>query len=151
MLPFVNGNPNKLNQTSVASKYPQGYFKEKACKECLTFFTPTAPSNLYCGDYCALVVKNRKMLATHYGITLEEWQSMYDKQRGMCYICRGIGFHMKECESCPLVIDHCHDTGLVRGLLCHNCNRALGLLQDDVSALHRAIEYLEGATTIRKE
>jgi hypothetical protein len=49
------------------------------------------------------------------------------------------------------VVDHCHATGKVRGLLCHNCNRALGLMQDNIENIKRAADYLEGATTIRKE
>lgn len=58
---------------------------------------------------------------------------------------------MAEHHSGILVVDHDHKTGNVRGLLCHNCNRALGLMQDDVSILSHSIKYLEGATTIRKE
>lgn len=50
-----------------------------------------------------------------------------------------------------LVVDHCHSSGVVRGLLCHNCNRALGLLKDSTRNLESAIRYLEGAETIRKE
>lgn len=42
-----------------------------------------------------------------------------------------------------LVVDHCHVTGKVRGLLCHNCNRALGLLKDSVDNLSKAIDYLK--------
>ena len=49
-----------------------------------------------------------------------------------------------------LVVDHDHETGKVRGLVCHNCNRALGLLHDDVDNLRRAISYLERVTTIPK-
>ena len=49
-----------------------------------------------------------------------------------------------------LVVDHCHKNGQVRGLLCHNCNRALGLLGDDIGSIKNCIEYLEGATTSRK-
>jgi hypothetical protein len=42
-----------------------------------------------------------------------------------------------------LVVDHSHETGAVRGLLCHNCNRALGLIHDDAAVLRRAAEYIE--------
>lgn len=49
-----------------------------------------------------------------------------------------------------LVVDHCHKTGRIRGLLCHNCNRALGLLQDDVGVLRKAIGYLKGVETTSK-
>lgn len=47
-----------------------------------------------------------------------------------------------------LALDHDHKTGAVRGLLCHNCNRALGLFQDSISNLENAIDYLKRATTI---
>ena len=55
---------------------------------------------------------------------------------------------MAEHHKMKLVVDHCHATGTVRGLLCHNCNRALGLLHDNTEVLLNAIKYLEGATTI---
>jgi len=48
-------------------------------------------------------------------------------------------------HSMKLVVDHCHEGGQVRGLLCHNCNRALGLLKDDVDTLQKAIDYLGGS------
>lgn len=49
-----------------------------------------------------------------------------------------------------LVVDHCHATGHVRGLLCHNCNRALGLLKDSEQALQRALKYLQAKPTKSK-
>jgi len=57
---------------------------------------------------------------------------------------------MKEVHTSKLVVDHDHKTGDIRGMLCHNCNRALGLFKDSVVNLKSAIEYLEGATTIPK-
>jgi hypothetical protein len=51
-----------------------------------------------------------------------------------------------------LVVDHDHDTGAIRKLLCHNCNRALGLFKDNIDVIRRAADYIEehreGATTI---
>lgn len=70
---------------------------------------------------------------------------------GLCDLCKTTGFIMNKARhDSGLVIDHCHKTGKVRGHLCHNCNRALGLLQDDTALLRRAIAYLERATTIPK-
>lgn len=57
---------------------------------------------------------------------------------------------MKSSSSGLLVVDHDHNTGVVRGLLCHNCNRALGLLQDNPETLEVAIAYLKSVTTIPK-
>lgn len=44
-------------------------------------------------------------------------------------------------------VDHCHDTGRVRGMLCHGCNTALGKLGDNVAGLRRALEYLTKEAT----
>lgn len=81
---------------------------------------------------------------------------MKKSQNYLCYICGSEGFIIgKNNHSEKLVVDHCHDTGQVRKLLCQNCNRALGLMQDSPKLLRRGAEYIEehrkGATTIPKE
>ena len=79
-------------------------------------------------------------LKRNYGITLEDYDRMLEEQEGKCKICgttepNGKGrFH----------VDHNHDTQEVRGLLCHNCNRGIGYLRDDVSIILKALEYLNG-------
>lgn len=77
------------------------------------------------------------MLKT-YGLSPEEYWAIYDFQGGKCYICqRASGVKRK------LSVDHCHATGVVRGLCCQPCNRnVLGHLRDDIEALARAIIYL---------
>lgn len=57
---------------------------------------------------------------------------------------------MNKCHSGVLVVDHDHKTGKVRGLLCHNCNRALGLLKDNKEIIQNCLSYLERVTTIPK-
>jgi hypothetical protein len=71
-----------------------------------------------------------------YGITVEEYDEMLESQGGGCYIC-GVGPVGR-----ALDIDHDHRTGKVRGLLCSNHNRALGLLGDDPDLLLAAHTYL---------
>lgn len=88
-----------------------------------------------------------------YGITEAQYEDMKKKQEYKCYLCGGDGFIMnKASHHETLCVDHDHATGKVRKLLCHNCNRALGLLQDDPHLLRKAAEYIEahkeGATTI---
>lgn len=69
-----------------------------------------------------------------YGMTEEDYNSLYQQQDGCCKICNQ--------PEDNLHIDHCHATGRVRGLLCRSCNTGLGKFKDDVSILGRAIEYL---------
>lgn len=145
-------NKTKKDQTGNPSKYPQGYFKDKSCRKCNTMFKPKSPSELYCSDLCKDIGLQDRYLLRTYGIDSSEYERMYKEQQGLCKICRNEGFVMdKSRHRVKLVVDHCHSSGAVRGLLCHNCNRALGLLQDDIDSLNRAVEYIESATTISKE
>lgn len=68
-----------------------------------------------------------------YKLTLEDYNNLLDKQDNKCAICS---------RESKLVIDHCHESGKVRGLLCHNCNIGLGLLGDMKKSLKKAYEYL---------
>ena len=84
------------------------------------------------------MVKRRAELLRVYGITLEEWYDIYDEQNGVCAICD------QECKTKKsLSVDHDHDTGRVRGLLCNRCNRGLGLFLDDPEILKKATRYLQ--------
>ena len=76
---------------------------------------------------------------------------MLEEQKYLCKICHLPGFKLDPQSCTLLVVDHCHTTSLVRGLLCHNCNRALGLLKDNISSVKRALFYLKSAETISKE
>lgn len=135
-------NKNKNEQTATPSKYPQGYFKDKPCKDCGKIFKPIAPSEKYCSDNCKDRGLHSNYLKNNYGIEAKDYERMLEEQDHKCKICKGTGFKMKEEHTLLLMVDHCHTTGRVRGLLCHNCNRALGLLKDNVEALKNAIEYL---------
>lgn len=78
--------------------------------------------------------KRRHRIKAAYGITLEQYDEMVERQQGRCAVCHLIPD--------VLVIDHDHETGRVRGLLCQNCNRGIGLMRDDPSVLSRASVYL---------
>ena len=71
-----------------------------------------------------------------YGISVEDYERMLEEQDGGCHICG------KKPEGRALDIDHDHATGKVRGLLCSNHNRALGLLNDDIKLMLRSVEYM---------
>lgn len=123
------------------TKYPNGYFKDKACKTCKEIFTPTNPCNVYCSTKCK--GKNAYYRRT-YGIDDFTLEGMKKKQDNKCYLCGSEGFLIgKNNHNEKLVVDHDHNTGKVRKLLCHNCNRALGLFQDNPEVLRKAADYVE--------
>jgi uncharacterized protein YjaZ len=74
-----------------------------------------------------------------YGIGVSVYNSMFLEQEGRCKIC---GIHQNFLKK-SLYVDHCHKTNIVRGLLCHKCNTALGLLQEDSYIMKRMIKYIE--------
>ncbi|WP_373559632.1 endonuclease VII domain-containing protein [Streptomyces sp. TLI_55] len=84
---------------------------------------------------CRAVQGRQDHLKRQYGMTEAERDEMVASQMGLCVICL----------KAPAVhVDHCHKTGRVRGVLCFNCNSAIGKLGDDPDAVRRAAAYLEG-------
>ena len=148
---YLIRNKDKAEQTAHPTKYPQGYFKDKGCRKCTTLFKPSSPSELYCSDACKDIGVVDAYLMRSYGINTTDYNNMLTKQNGLCALCKTEGFTMAKHHKVKLVVDHCHKTGVVRGLLCHNCNRALGLLQDNPEVIRRCADWVEGATTISKE
>lgn len=78
-----------------------------------------------------------KSLKQKYGITGAQYDEMNRSQDGQCAICGG-----ENDDGRPLHVDHDHETGDVRGLLCFRCNVMLGYARDDVMVLSSAAEYL---------
>jgi len=76
-----------------------------------------------------------------YGVSEEVVQELMDIQRGCCAICQDSLVSPESKRS--FMIDHNHDTGEVRGLLCLSCNSAIGLLKEDEEVLTSAIRYLQ--------
>ena len=140
---YARGNKPQDKQSATPSKYPQGRFNIKKCRCCGKPFQPKAPSHFYCSQECADVAHASAYLQRNYGISFADYNGLLKKQGGKCAICGGEGFLMKACHRIKLVVDHDHATGKVRGLLCHNCNRALGLLHDNPVTINNALEYLK--------
>ncbi len=74
-----------------------------------------------------------------YGLSLEEYNNILSSQNEMCAIC---GKKQGE-ERFPLHVDHDHQTGKIRGLLCQTCNQGLGLFKDNQELLIKAANYLD--------
>lgn len=95
------------------------------------------------------VIKRRHILKKHFGMSEDDYNQMFVAQNGVCAICQ-----KPEQGTCGiyrtprvLAVDHDHETGKVRGLLCHACNAALGLFREDIETFLRAIAYLKTGGT----
>ena len=77
-----------------------------------------------------------------YGIDSVSYYKLLEEQNGVCAICFSTCVLNEK-----LSVDHCHDTGKVRGLLCNNCNTGLGKFKDNIKLLESSVLYLKEATT----
>lgn len=123
-----------LNKFPLNKNLKDGY--NSVCKEC---------HRKYVAEYYKLNPRKQKNCNLRkYGITVEEYDQLFEKQNGVCAVCR-----KPETRICTkkiiqsLSVDHDHYTGIVRGLLCDRCNKAIGLLYHDVDLLKRIIKYLK--------
>jgi hypothetical protein len=106
-------------------------------------------SAAYCKGCCSNKTKGRYnkerqqayLLKKKYGITVEQYNLMRNNQNYKCYICNIDEDKLDR----ALAVDHCHHTGKVRGLLCGNCNRFLGQINDNVETAERMVQYLKMA------
>lgn len=89
-------------------------------------------------DYQARLNQTRRRhdLKRKYGISDSEYAALHEAQGGKCRIC---GASQGERR---LAVDHCHSSGVVRGLLCGSCNQGLGFFKDDVDLMQQAIAYV---------
>lgn len=86
--------------------------------------------------------RRRAALRRVYGLQPEDYTRMYEEQGGVCAVCRR--------DYGPVLdVDHDHDTGEVRGLLCGPCNRALGLLQDSPEVVRSLAGYIGRAKKVK--
>lgn len=107
-------------------------------------FVPTKGTNGGFSESCLDCEKKRKAakardarLLKQYGITTKQYDERLKAQKNRCAICK------LDCSSGrKLAVDHDHATGEVRGLLCGKCNRAIGLMSDDIDRFIAAARYL---------
>lgn len=114
-------NYNAPPKTEAQKKAGREYFRRRMA---------TDPAMVESRKYAALKRK--------YGLEPEEFDARYAACGGLCEICGN-----EPCGHGELHVDHCHDTGKVRGLLCMKCNMTLGRFGDNVEGVRRFLEYLE--------
>lgn len=125
----------------------------KKCKHCNNDFEVLmikvrAGKGLFCSQKChqeyrKLHKQDEKQLAIFhqkkhkYGLEKNEYLRLFQKQNNACAIC---GTSFNDVRAC---VDHSHEDGKVRGLLCDNCNRGLGAFKDNIQLLLKAMDYIE--------
>ena len=121
----------------------------RPCAVCGVNFTP---KQRRAAMYCSAECKNRspkhreKHLRRKYGITSADYDAMLAAQGGRCALCDATPETQRAKYKTFFHVDHCHDTGRVRGLLCGEHNLMLGRWGDDPAQLRRAADYLEAKT-----
>jgi hypothetical protein len=132
---------------------------EKICSKCkkaknIKYFNNNKLGKFGVHHYCKICLRENKNksynylksktinLKYKYNITPEDILIMYYNQNCCCFICcKQYDFDMVS-KLKGLYVDHCHETGKIRGLLCSNCNSALGKFKDNIESLKNAIVYL---------
>ena len=134
--------------------------KVKVCPECGRDFQVSIHNKIYCSKECYTKFSKRKYYQNNkdkwsecwkkrttnrrikqFGINEEKYNKMVEKVNNRCEIC---GKHTKELKK-SLCIDHDHNTGKIRGLLCSDCNVAIGRFKDNINSIKNAIKYLTKA------
>lgn len=83
-----------------------------------------------------------RKLKTQFGLTVEDYNAMFEAQQGLCRICRQPESQIQKGRVIRLAVDHCHETDVVRGLLCRACNTGLGQFRHSPKLLEAAMGYL---------
>lgn len=166
---FESGHPTKKFCNPIckqryydSTRGPRKRIHSLVCEECGDPFDAKSKSTRFCGLSCSAKNKHRNNLLVNptgpdsylwkggleatllrrrlkkYSLSIEEYEKLLLAQEGVCAICKQTGTKQ-------LAIDHDHETGKVRGLLCSSCNTGLGLLGDSLEALKNVILYLEEA------
>lgn len=144
MIDSVKGKPRSAQHSrriseSLRARWAESpyEFAPRACRGCEGEFAPNSASHWYCDKQCQ---DARSRLRGH-GLTNRQYLDMLAAQGGVCDLCKTAG--RGPVLRYGLVVDHCHDTGKVRGLLCVDCNTALGRFGDDAARLRAAADYID--------
>lgn len=86
---------------------------------------------------------SRKSRLKTYGITIEDYDKMFFEQKGICAICGKVETSINQYGIKRLCVDHNHKSGLVRQLLCMDCNTFLGKVEKNLNKLNLILEYME--------
>jgi hypothetical protein len=110
-------------EKSITSFSKDGRYHKSSCKECVAKWVKSHRGTIDKKDLDKYNRKNK--LKAKYNLTEREYEAMHTGQHSVCAMCK------EECNEHNLLsVDHCHSTGIVRGLLCARCNKALGVYEE---------------------
>lgn len=111
-------------------------YRHLDCPQCINLYRQKRKHEL---GYEACKEKHKGYVVKYrYKISHQDYKSLLQKQDYKCALCK-----VDISEKKAAHLDHCHSTGKIRGFLCGNCNKALGLFKDSTEVLSNAIKYLE--------
>jgi len=119
--------PNKMKKMKETATHKQCRICEKMVDKKIMYVT-------YCKP-CEAKRARETTIEKKYGITMSEYDVLFDSQDGLCGVC-------SKASKISLCVDHDHKTGVVRGLLCRQCNSAIGQLGDNIEGVASALRYL---------
>lgn len=140
------------------NRAPNSSFYSKQCRKCLALekqrwvkanWDAVNKSNKAYNKKFAHIIRGNKLAKYWPGTDWEQATKNYNilliAQNHVCALCgeKENRVHKETGTIWDLAVDHCHETGQVRGLLCNSCNRGLGLLGDTIDTLRRVLIYLE--------
>jgi hypothetical protein len=96
-------------------------------------------------------IRRATYLKKQYGVTVDDYVTIYEAQNGRCAICDAEGSDIRTCREYRtlLCVDHDHRNDRIRGLLCHKCNRGIGHFSDNGELLENAAYYVRGSESLR--
>lgn len=134
-------NKEKSNESN--KKYRDSHKESEALRH--KKYRETHQEELKAMEHARLVSRQAKQrewnLRKKYGVSIDEFNKMIDTQQGKCATCNCV-LDLSYGQKSRFAVDHNHETGKVRGVLCNVCNISLGLIRDNVNTLQNMITYL---------
>jgi hypothetical protein len=129
---------DKVNNTEKRKQYMKDYILRPGQKE-----KEKERRDKYRSKPSTKEIRHTDHYKRRYGITVQDYDMMHMEQNGLCKICNNPESRVSNGKTSRLAVDHCHNTGKVRGLLCWACNASLGRFKDSIEILESAISYLK--------
>ena len=133
---------NRVKQSK--TKIHEAICANPLCSKNFSFKQSGGPGRKFCSRKCKAESESKSKLRMlknklrQFGMTVDEWDEIVERQLGKCLICR----KRESSKKSRLTIDHCHETNTFRGAICHSCNVILGMCDENFIVLQRMQRYI---------